>query len=267
MENLIHSLYFADTSKQTLTHYHDCHQILFVTSGTSCLRLNGREQPIHAGNILIISRFEEHSIFHASDDYKRYVLRIRPHAKYTDNPKLYSLLFNRPEHFHNILQAGADFADIRHLFDRLLREYTSENAMKNEMQELLLNELLVFIYRHAAFTDTTVDTAIFEIVSGVQELLAAEFRESFSLKELSARFCVSQSFLSHNFKKVTGVSVMEFLLSCRLAEAKKMLVKTDEPVGKIVEQCGFSDFSNFCRIFKKSTGLTPSGYAARYKSK
>ena len=65
MENLIHSLYFADTSKQTLTHYHDCHQILFVTSGTSCLRLNGREQPIHAGNILIISRFEEHSIFHA----------------------------------------------------------------------------------------------------------------------------------------------------------------------------------------------------------
>ena len=265
MENLIHSLYFADTSKQTLTHYHDCHQILFVTSGTSCLRLNGREQPIHAGNILIISRFEEHSIFHASDDYKRYVLRIRPHAKYTDNPKLYSLLFNRPEHFHNILQAGADFADIRHLFDRLLREYTSENKMKAEMSELLLNELLVFIYRHASFTDTTIDTAVFEVISGVQELLAAEFRESFSLRALSARFCVSQSFLSHNFKKVTGVSVMEFLLSCRLAEAKKMLVKTDEPVGKIVEQCGFSDFSNFCRIFKKSTGMTPSDYASHYK--
>lgn len=93
--------------------------------------------------------------------------------------------------------------------------------MKDEMLELMLNELLVFIYRHAALTNTTVDAATFEIISKVQELLSSEFRESYSLKELSARFCVSQSFLSHNFKKVTGVSVMEFLLSCRLAEAKK----------------------------------------------
>ena len=228
MENLLHSLYFADTNKPALPHYHDCHQILFVTSGTSHLRLNGHEQTIHAGNILIISRFEEHYIFGASTDYKRYILRIRPHAKYTDNPKLYSLLFNRPEHFKNILQAGSDFEDIRHLFDRLLREYMSEKEMKDEMLELVLNELLVFIYRHAALTNTTVDTATFEIISKVQELLSSEFRESYSLKELSARFCVSQSFLSHNFKKVTGVSVMEFLLACRLAEAKKMLVKTDE---------------------------------------
>ena len=267
MGNLLHSFYFADTNKPALAHYHDCHQILFVTSGTSRLRLNGRQQTIHAGNILLISRFEEHSIFGASTDYKRYILRIRPHAKYTDNPKLYSLLFNRPEHFKNILQAGSDFEDIRYLFDRLLREYTSENEMKDEMLELMLNELLVFIYRHAALTNTTVDAAAFEIISKVQELLSSEFRESYSLKELSARFCVSQSFLSHNFKKVTGVSVMEFLLSCRLAEAKKMLVKTDEPVGKIVELCGFSDFSNFCRIFKKSTGMTPGGYAAHYRSR
>lgn len=68
MENLLHSFYFADTNKPALTHYHDCHQILFVTSGTSRLRLNGREQTIHAGNILLISRFEEHSIFGASTD-------------------------------------------------------------------------------------------------------------------------------------------------------------------------------------------------------
>lgn len=223
MENLIHSLYFADTNKQTLTHYHDCHQILFVTSGTSCLRLNGREQPIHAGNILIISRFEEHSIFDASSDYKRYILRIRPHAKYADHPKLYAILFNRPEHFNNILQTGADFADIRHLFVRLLREYTSENKMKAEMSELLLNELLVFIYRHASFTDTTIDTAVFEVISGVQELLAAEFRESFSLRELSARFCVSQSFLSTILKKSPACRSWNSCFPAALPKRKKCL--------------------------------------------
>ena len=266
MNNIIHSLYFADRNQQALTHYHDCHQILFVTCGTCRVRINAEEKTACKGNIIVISRFEEHSISDASDDYQRYVLRVLPHGDYGETPKLYSLLFNRPEHFNNVLQTSADFENIRHLFDWLLHEYTAKNQMKNEMLELLLEELLIFICRHAPLTLSALDASGFEIIAEVQNLLSSEFGESYTLGTLASRFCVSPSFLSHRFKKITGVSVMEFLFSCRIAEAKRMLVKTDLPVGKIMEKCGFSDFSNFCRIFKKSTGLSPTEYAAHYKN-
>ena len=57
-------------------HYHDCHQILYIVSGKVIAKIGEKEYCAEDGSVLILSRFEEHSIRLISSEYKRYTLRI-----------------------------------------------------------------------------------------------------------------------------------------------------------------------------------------------
>lgn len=51
-------------------------------------------------------------------------------------------------------------------------------------------------------------------------------------------------------------SVARHIKSLRIAQAKKLLRETVLPISVISEQCGFTDYNYFCRIFKKETGMS-----------
>lgn len=265
MKSIIHSVYYSSSPIKSAVHHHDCHQILYIVSGQATAVINGKEREIKKGSLLILSRFEEHYVKKASEDYCRYVLRIKPDAQYTGDIKLFSLLFNRPVNFNNMIFSENDGEKIEYIFLRIIQEYGEENGLRENMIDLLVNELFIFLYRHTEFDTKICDDPVFDTVVKVQNILSSNFAEDFSLKELSLSLAVSPSFLSHGFKKVTGMSVMSYLLACRIAEAKKRLARTDKPIGTVAEECGFSDFSNFSRIFKRTVGMSPSEYAKKYR--
>ena len=66
------------------------------------------------------------------------------------------------------------------------------------------------------------------------------------------------------FKKDMGVSIIDYLLSRRIAEAKKLLIEGTFSLSEIAKQTGFSDSNYFTRVFKKRTGYTPTEYRKIY---
>ena len=42
--------------------------------------------------------------------------------------------------------------------------------------------------------------------------------------------------------------------------AKELLSETDMPVAAVGEKCGYTDSNYFSRIFRKSTGMTPTEF-------
>ena len=148
---------------------------------------------------------------------------------------------------------------------RITSEFDSTSPMSKTMTELLFNQLLIYIYRHIKLDFPHYDSISFSTILKAENILSVNYYKKISLKQLADALSVSPSLLSHSFKKITGMSVMNYLLACRIAEAKSQLIKTDMPIGRIAEQCGFSDFSNFSRIFKKMTGYTPSQYLKTFK--
>ena len=48
-------------------------------------------------------------------------------------------------------------------------------------------------------------------------------------------------------------------------EAMEILKKEDIPISDVSTMVGYSDHSYFCRVFKKTTGYTPSVYRRRFR--
>ena len=267
-ERIISAAYWDSVSVKT-THYHDCHQILYITDGTAQLRVNEETYQVGAGNIVIISRLEHHSVTEQSDDYRRYVLQLTPDSTVWGNSqnRLYSMLFNRPDGFSNVLHTGDHPGRFRELFAAILEEIEQSRPLGTDMQNLLVEQLLIAIYRLMPEPADTLQENWFSVVLDIQRQLETEYSEPYTLAELAQRYGLSASYLSHIFKNITGTSVMGYLQSCRLAAAKQCLADTDLSISQVVEQCGFSDSSNFSRTFRNVTGLTPTDFRQKYRRK
>lgn len=62
-------------------------------------------------------------------------------------------------------------------------------------------------------------------------------------------------------KKLTGEgSVTKMISARRIAEAKALLANENLSITQIAEQVGFSDYSYFTNVFRKTTSLTPTAY-------
>jgi AraC-like DNA-binding protein len=90
----------------------------------------------------------------------------------------------------------------------------------------------------------------------VKEYLQTHLAESVSLADLTDVLHISSSSLSHQYKKLSGESPMQTLLSLRVEAAKIMLLRGHKQED-IAAQCGFYDAAYFSRIFMRRTGVTP----------
>ena len=261
MESMILSAEYSDTMRHKPVHFHDCHQLLYIAEGTVLITVSGKTYRASPGTAVLISRFEEHSIQVESDLYRRYTLHISPESARPD--PLLSLLVNRPGNFRHAVILGTD-SGAEQLLERIVYEHQSADPMGEKMLDLLFLQLLITIYRAHPEMIPNIENEL-QLIRQIQQQFEEDYRTAYTLQELSRQYHISQSYLSHLFKQVTGTSVMGYLASCRYAAAKRYLAETDLEIGRIVELCGFSDNSNFSRSFKSITGMTPSDFRSHYR--
>lgn len=71
--------------------------------------------------------------------------------------------------------------------------------------------------------------------------------------------------LSRFFHLSTGRTVTDYIAEVRLGVAARLLVDTQLNIAEICERCGYSNLSNFNRIFKARRGITPRSFRELYK--
>ena len=104
------------------------------------------------------------------------------------------------------------------------------------------------------------------LVNKVMSYVNENYSSPITVKEIAREFNISVSYHSHEFSRYTSRSVYEYILYRRVMLAKQMIY-TGQSFSSICAQCGFPDYSNFLRMFKKYTGLSPSQYRDYLTSK
>lgn len=86
-----------------------------------------------------------------------------------------------------------------------------------------------------------------------------------TLEEVAEAIGFSPAYLSTLFKKEIGINFSDYLTSCRMEEAKRLLKENACPINEIAEKIGYSDAKYFSKTFNKVVGLKPSEYRKLYR--
>lgn len=106
-----------------------------------------------------------------------------------------------------------------------------------------------------------------ELIIEAQEWLRHHAQETINLAELAKSLKLSVRSFNRRFKQATEITATEFLLNCRLNNAKDLLKNSNLSIAEVAEQAGFIDSSYFCSRFKKNTGQTPLSYRKSVRGK
>ena len=266
MDSCVISAFFSDFPSVASNHWHDCHQLIYITKGCARIVVGDKEHIVKEGTVAVFNRFEEHSLFSGKDSCERYIIRISPERMYTlfKNEMVFSVITNRSEGFENCISVWDEREDFQYIFHKIVTEYNTPRRMSGEIINLYVKELLIMLARFMPESLFEDEGNISGMVSKIAHFLETEYFSYHTLESIAERFNVSPSYMSHKFKEYTGISVIRYLNNCRMNEAKRLLISTDKSVKEIVEKCGFSDETNFCRTFRKLTSKTPTAFRSEF---
>lgn len=164
-------------------------------------------------------------------------------AVFSPNALVYTQLGTADQQYvEQILDTICRYADDGHYLDPIVKSgYIS---------------LLVCLHKN----QTKVTAATSDIIQKAVEYINQHITENICMDEICREIHISKYHFCRKFKKVTGFTVMDYVLKTRIVAAKSMLSETDLQISEISSRCGFSSTSYFCRIFKENTNITPLQY-------
>ncbi|MDD5705650.1 MAG: AraC family transcriptional regulator [Kiritimatiellae bacterium] len=89
------------------------------------------------------------------------------------------------------------------------------------------------------------------------EFCRSRLGTNIGVADLAAAAGCSRYHFSRRFTRSEGCAPGAYLVRERIRLAVRLLQTTDTPVKALAAECGFHDAGYFCRVFRKSVGVTP----------
>lgn len=122
----------------------------------------------------------------------------------------------------------------------------------------LLMETLLFEFMLKA--QATAETTKTQQVIDIMDDLGDSLFKPFDAKSIAKRHHISISTLRRVVSEYTGYPLNAYINRLKIAEAKNILLKTDDTVKEVADSLGFKDVFYFSRLFKKYVGMSPLIY-------
>lgn len=156
--------------------------------------------------------------------------------------------------------------DIEQLFNHLFEACTTQPVGVELLTKAIAGQILYLIFnvlQKTQYAKTHLPPAYSKLLQAKQ-YINKHYHEELTIEKI-AEFCdLSASYLSTLFKRFLGISPIDYQISLRLRAAKLLLAK-DTPVTTVAHNTGFNSIHHFSRIFKKKTGISPSGFAGMHR--
>jgi AraC-like DNA-binding protein len=86
----------------------------------------------------------------------------------------------------------------------------------------------------------------------------------FSLVNVADQFCLAEAYLSQFFKEQVGQNFSVYVQNLRMSKAEKLLIETDMPIKKIIQEVGYNSLNTFGKAFKRIHGLSSTEFRNLY---
>ncbi len=249
------------------TENHDFWEICYVESGEISIFLDGEERNLSQNEIIFISPDTTHSYFSDLGNKNRaFVICFE-----CTSQSLKSLSDNN----FSVDDAMLD------CLKKIINEFKLTFCInENDVMELLpspsfggqqaimiqLEYLLICLLRKLSKTKNSEivflnDESFYAgLTSIIKDFLHKNIRRKLSLEEICGKVNYSRSFICKTFKEQTGETLFEYFNRLKMEEAKRLLSESENSVGEISRELGFSEVKYFGAMFKKYSGTSPTLY-------
>lgn len=260
-------------------HSHQEYEIYFFHSGDCKYTINNRIFELKPGDIILLDGMTLHkanprigspyvrSVLHFSPKWIQALLTVLGVPNLLDPfQKLNNFLLRTgydeggqfvDEKMKQISALWAQWAEEQQ------RTHTKNDLLETEIK-LQLVQLLLKIYKMsqkdlALLTTKKTEKEIH--AEAIASWINNHYTEKVSLDQISSDLNLSKYYTSHVFKEITGFTVMEYVMGCRLKQVKYLLEMEPElSLAEISRSSGFESAAHFSRFFKEKVGTTPARY-------
>ncbi len=249
------------------------HQFLALTyfeRGGGRQRIGSQEWDVSAGDLFVIAPGETHDASELGDA-KGWVVEFSPDAiELGDDATSFLSWHANPLLYPFVRPSGGEVArfevpaEDRPKWSQRLRSMDSEVREKDPgYREAVLAYLtltLVDIARLAQDIVSQLRVQEQPVLAGVFGFIEDHYAEPISLKDVARAANLSSGYLTTLVRRQTGRTVLEWIAERRMAEARRLLVETDESVERIGARVGYDDPAYFARRFRSAHKATPASW-------
>jgi AraC-like DNA-binding protein/mannose-6-phosphate isomerase-like protein (cupin superfamily) len=252
-------------------HYHDFNKIIIFISGNVTYLIEGKTYKLKPWDILLVNNNEIHKpIIDQCETYERIIIWVNSAflLQHSDNQcNLLTCFELAAEKKLNLLRLSPDLLlgvknILSQLEDTCISQEFGSKVLKNSLflQYIVqLNRMFLGIEIDTEHPDIEYD----ETIGRILEYINANLNEDLSMDSLASIFYLSKYYLMRKFKQQTGYTVHNYILQKRLIAANA-LIKRGKSITSTCIECGFGDYSNFVRSFKKAFGLSPKKHYKKF---
>lgn len=249
-------------------HQHTFYELFFFLSGDVNYIIEDRHYKLRQGDILLISKSDmHHADINACKPYERIVVWL------TEDFFKQMLLFFKEDftacfqdaaakNYRLIRPESQNIMHLKQLCTQISKAKHGTGIGNSAFLCAYLTEFLIYVSRSyydaldSIKDDITENNKVNQIIAYINDNLT----ENLSLDYLANEFYLSKYYLSRKFKEFTGLSLYQYIMKKRLLLARNML-RTGTSVMNTCFLCGFNDYSNFFKAFKREFGKNPSSYS------
>lgn len=256
--------YYDEIPPKIPLHQHTFYEIYFFISGKASYHVEGKSYKLQPGDLLLTSDQDIHQAIISPDQpYERFVIWIDPvqFERLEDYGVNFASSFADAarKNDHLIRPDSRTFAKLLTLCHRISEHKHSDEFGSSALSYAALIEFLVYL-NHAYFQtpselglDITENDHINQVLAYINDHLAEEL----TLETLSQTFFISQTHLCKKFKRFTGLTILQYITKKRLIVSRNM-IRSGVPILSACYDCGFTDYSNYLKAFKREFGHNPS---------
>ena len=238
-------------------HTHNCSELFFVTDGLGQFQIEDQIHPVSANDLIIVNSNVVHTEVSLNANPLEYIVLGVEGFELTGT--------NDPDQRYCIINCRPIRDTILFYLQNMLKEIETKPFGYGVVCQDLMEIFVILLLRQTGVSMSVVPDKkrSTHLCSTVRRYIDAHYRENITLNTLIEMTHVSKYYLVHVFTKEYGISPINYMIACRIDEAKQLLKNDDYPLSFISRILGFSSPSYFSQTFKKTTGLSPNEYRKR----
>ena len=240
----------------------DSYLFLIVPRGTGTLTYRGASYALKPGCIVWINCNHGYS-YRSSNDRPLELAWI--HCNSASMRHLYSFFYQRHNSILLHTKELEPFMSIHESLEKLINEKAPNFEYHISLQ---LHTLVNLATLFSSDTDgiSNAASSIAEKGALIKTYIETHFAEKITLDDLSREFCVSKYYMLRSFRNQYGMTIIQYLATCRIQHAKKLLRFSDMQIEAIGQACGIDDVSYFNRLFRSYEGMTAGQFRKQWRS-